>query len=511
MIKMPKNILPISILCALYFSAVKPASAGPYDKCIGALANDIADTIIEKVDVEKDVVILSSDMLIEFFVKNIDLCRDYLLSRESPDKDIIISDEDLIVDVRWDYVLDEVAAALSTTANNRQLFVCENNRGWQAGIDAALWATTAISAIFSFGTSSVAISGTKAAVTQGAKNLVKVGISQGTKVTAKEAAVKATAKKLGSTLAEKEAAVVAADAAQRAGASAATIAARDAAVTAAQQASRSVSSDAVIAAARQTLLQGTSLTKPGVPVRRVTDSMLRKEIEANIARAGATTTNGQTLANSLRLLNDKTTTAAAKRAAEKALQTEVAGLSTNLATAQAALTAERAAAQTALANAMTKFAISTPLAALGGVASVYSFLSSKLDPKVMNCKKTNANSKCYLSCNKDTLAAPADDLTTKVFKPILGKNLCIDEDANFVLREISGGLPTPGNVLITTNDKWEIVKQKIISDVQDKGNCDWKINDIDMYVAAPLYDPATLEPVGDGSTGLLIDAVRIDD
>ena len=500
-----KTFLCFFVICASCTSPIDAIAATSYDKCITALANDLTDVIMENIDVNNDGIVLSSDMMVEFFVNNIDLCRDYLLSRQSPENDISISDPDLIVDVRWDYLIEEVSAALTTNANFRQMFVCENNRGWQAGIDAALWATTAVSAILSFGTGGVAVAGGKAAVKQGVKNMVKIGINRGAKTTATEAAVKATAQRLGADLAAKEAAVAAAEAAKNAGANAATIAARDAAVAAAKQASNAAAKNTIIAQTTQ------SLKKSGA--KRVTDAMIRKEIEKTLGSTGVLTAAGRgPYSIALNLLDDKAAKVAAKRTAEKALQTEVATLATNLGAAQAALTAEHAAAQAALKSAMTKFAISTPLTALGGIASIYSFLSSDLNTNVMNCKNTHANSKCYLSCTKDSLAAPTDDLNTKVFKHIFGKNLCIDENANYVLREISSdGLPVAGSVFITTNEKWQIAKQKIVSEVQDKGNCDRKINDIDMYVASPIYDPSTLEPAGDGATGLLIDAIRIDD
>jgi hypothetical protein len=47
--------------------------------------------------------------------------------------------------------------------------------------------------------------------------------------------------------------------------------------------------------------------------------------------------------------------------------------------------------------------------------------------------------------------------------------------------------------------------------VADKGKCDYAANDVDMYVGAPLFDPSTLDLKGDGSVGLLIDGIRIDD
>ena len=88
---------------------------------------------------------------------------------------------------------------------------------------------------------------------------------------------------------------------------------------------------------------------------------------------------------------------------------------------------EEAAATKALANALKTFAISTPIAALGAAGIAYSWLSSDLDTNVMNCTDTDKGEGCYTSCTKDSLSAPTDDLNTKVFKPIFGKNLCIDE------------------------------------------------------------------------------------
>ena len=527
MIKNLNNILFALSTCTVMSLVSTPAFSvdGPYTRCISSLANDIADTILETTNMNNDRIviqangetstnndriILGADMLVEFFVKHIDDCRDYLLSRESPEKDIFVDDPDLHIDIRWDYLIDEVTAALTTNANQRQLFVCENNRGWQAGIDGALWAGTVIASIYSFGSASVAATGARTAVTQGAKNLVKVGVKQGGKVTAKEAAITATAEKLGMKLAEKEAAAVAATAAQKAGAKATTIAARDAAAAAYKQASRTAAADDIIQLTKISLKEGKAATRKTAVKGSVSDAMIRKEIEHELATGTAKNTTA--LTNALRLLDDKAAKKAAARTASNALKAEVSALDAAADAATAAFTAEHAAAQTALNKALATFAVSTPIAALGGMASVYSYLQSDLNTQVMNCKKTRANSGCYLSCNKDILSAPTDDLNKKVFKPILGANLCIDEETNFVLRQIDdNGLPTVGDVFITTSDKWEKVKQKIAQDVANQGNCDWKINDVDMYVATPLYDPETLEPAEDGATGLLIDAVRIDD
>ncbi len=512
MIKNLNNILFALSTCTVMSLVSTPAFSvdGPYTRCITLLANDIADTLLETTNINDDKfviqangdtvenndrIIFGSDMFVEFFVKHIDDCRDYLLSRESPDKDIYVDDPDLHIDIRWDYLIDEITAALTTNANQRQLFVCENNRGWQAGIDGALWAGTVIASIYSFGSASVAATGARTAVTQGAKNVVKVGVKQGGKVTAKEAAISATAEKLGMKLAEKEAAATAAKVAQK------TIAKQEAATIAYKEAETAVTRNALISSTRKQLQGGST--------KRISDAAVRKELEKQM---GGATANKTAIQDAINLLDDKAAKKVARTAANKAVTTEIRAANATADATIAEYTAEHAAAQTALNKALATFAVSTPIAALGGMASVYSYLQSDLNTQVMNCKKTKANSGCYLSCNKDILSAPTDDLNKKVFKPILGANLCIDEETNFVLRQIDdNGLPTVGDVFITTSDKWEKVKQKIAQDVANQGNCDWKINDVDMYVATPLYDPETLEPAEDGATGLLIDAVRIDD
>ena len=493
-----RNIAVFSFLLLMSFVVGGGAMASAQNSdCIRALANDLAGTIMETVDEGNDVVIISSDMLIEFFTKNIDICRDYLLARESPDEDISVTDPDLMMDIRWDYIVEEVAAALSTTSNSRVLFVCENNRSYQAGIDAALWAVTIVAAVFSYGSGGVAIQGARTAVTQGAKNLTKVGVKKGMKA----AAVEATAKRMGLDIAGKAAAEKAAQlAVQQAGKTTATAAARDAAVAAAKTATRKAANDAIIIQTKAALKSSGK--------KRVTDAMIKKEIQAQIA-AGAT--NTKALTQALNLLDDKAAKAAAKRAAQKAVVAEITSANAELASATAALTAERAAASSALKSALTKFAISTPIAVAGGIASVYSFLQSNFDMKVMNCVDTDAGEGCYTSCTKDPLGTPTDDLNQKVFKPIFGKYLCVDENTNYALREISSGLPMPGDIFTASQDKWEKAKSEINTNVKDKGHCDWNEDDIDIYVAVPMYDPSTLMPTGNGATGLIIDGMRIDE
>ena len=117
-----KFIIAISVIFITVFGAHANT-----DKCLYALANDLATNLQEHVDSNNDVIIISSDGLVEFFTENIDVCRDYLLARTSPDEDISVSEPDLFIEVNWDYLIDEVAAALTTTGDSRQLFVCENN------------------------------------------------------------------------------------------------------------------------------------------------------------------------------------------------------------------------------------------------------------------------------------------------------------------------------------------------------------------------------------------------
>lgn len=434
------------------------------DKCIHALATDIVNSL-DNFDTENDSIEITSDGLIEFFTKNIDTCRDYLLNRTSPDEDIYIEEDGLLIDITWDYIVEEVAAALTTTSNKRQLFVCENNRSYQAGIDAALWATTIVAAVFSGGTGGVAIQGAKVAVKEGAKGLIKFGVKKGgraaTKAAIKKAAATQTAKKLG-VEAGKEAAVKAAQ-------------------KAATDATKKAMANTLVAQTKEALK-----TKGG---KRISKQAIKKEIERNIANGTVQSSTGK---QALTLLND----AIAKDAAKKTVKA----------------TTTEALATAALKRAMTTFAISTPIAAAGGLGIVYSFLESGLDTQIMNCTDTDKGEGCYTSCTKDNLNSPTDDLNAKVFKPILGKRLCIDEKSNYVLREINNkGVPSAGDVFMTTQEQWEKIKSAISSTIQNSGNCDWNEDDIDMYIGVPLYDQSTLLPQGNGDVGLLIDGIRIDD
>ena len=435
------------------------------DKCIHALATDIVNSL-DNFDTENDSIEITSDGLIEFFTKNIDTCRDYLLNRTSPDEDIYIEEDGLLIDITWDYIVEEVAAALTTTSNKRQLFVCENNRSYQAGLDAAFWAATIVAAVFSGGTGGAAIQGAKVAIKEGTKGLIKFGVKKGGRAATKAAIKKAAATQAAKTFgieAGKEATVKAAQ-------------------KAATDATKKAMANTIVAQAKE------ALKKKGG--KRISKQAIKKEIELNIANKSVGSAAGK---QALKLLDE----AIAKDAAIK--------------TAKA--TATEALATQALKRAMTTFAISTPIAAAsGGLAIVYSFLESDFDAQIMNCTDTDKREGCYTSCTKDNLNSPTDDLNQKVFKPILGKRLCIDEKSNYVLREINNkGVPSAGDVFMTTQEQSKKIKSAISSTIQNSGNCDWNEDDIDMYIGVPLYDQSTLLPQGNGDVGLLIDGIRIDD
>lgn len=455
-------------------------------QCLRGLATDLADTILGNVNTD-DAVIITSDSLVEYFTKNIDVCRDYLLARVSPDEDISVADIDLVMDIRWDYIVEEVAAALSVASNQRTLFVCENNRSYEMGIEVGLWVATVVAAAFSWGSGGVAIQGAKTAVVQAGKNFVKIGVRKG----AKKAAVDATAKRLGIDIAAK----AAAESAARSAAATATAQAT-AAKAAADAAGRTMARDATITAVKR------SMHNNGV--RRIQDAALRAELQARLAA----TPGDAALRNALNLVDDKIAKVAAKKTAERTAATAAADLSA----AEAALLAETSAASNALTRALTTFALSTPIAAAGGVAAVYSFLTSELNPKIMNCTGTDAGEGCYLSCTQDPLGSPTDDLNTKVFRPVFGQNLCVDENSNYALRVINrDGLPVPGDIFKANQTLWDRAKAIIVKDVANQGNCDWNEDDIDMYIGAPMYDAGTLMPTGDGATSIIIDAIRLDD
>ena len=469
------------------------ATANAAGDCLDALRADLGRTITTNIT-DDDMVIVNSDSLVEFFTKNINICRDYLLARTS-DEDIAYNDIDLIVNVDWEYLTEQVSAALTVSAPERILFVCENDKGYMGAIDIALWAGTIVAAVFSFGSGGVVLQSGRAAVVQGFKSLTRVGVRKGTK----KAAIEAAGKKIGVDIAKREAAVAAARQTLAASAEVATEAAAKQAV---KTATTAVSKNATVVAIKGRL--------HAAGRRNVTDKMLKTELTNMLRTATARTHPTKTeIQKAMDLVDDKIAKRAAAKSARKALNEKTAQL---VGSAEAALLADSQAATNALTSALKKFAISTPIAALGGWAAIYSWLSDDLNPAVMNCTNTDAGEYCYLSCTKDNLSDTSDDLNTKVFRPILGKNLCVDEDHNYVLREIaSSGLPLPGDVAKIPESQWPSIRSALKEKVVDQGKCDWNEDDIDMYIAAPMYDQSTLQPTGDGSVGLIVDVLRLDE
>lgn len=130
---------------------------------------------------------------------------------------------------------------------------------------------------------------------------------------------------------------------------------------------------------------------------------------------------------------------------------------------------------------------------------LYSWLESGESIEIINCQDLDYNEGCYAVCGH---GKPNDDLNTKVFKPILGRNYCVSE-ADFTLYDVDTNKP-----LMMDNDQYIKVTQKIRSVIKDSGKCDWNEDDIDMYFGSYIYDPDTLEP----STNMIIEEViRIDD
>lgn len=136
--------------------------------------------------------------------------------------------------------------------------------------------------------------------------------------------------------------------------------------------------------------------------------------------------------------------------------------------------------------------------------TLYSLVDSGLSNDIINCQDVDHNEGCYTVCGD---GQANDDMNSKVFKPILGKTYCVNEN-DYVLYEINPD-GSRGNVLIMDTQQWSNVKNTIISSVKDKGKCDWNEDDIDMYAGFYVYDPDTLEV---STENMIVDeTIRIDD
>ena len=99
--------------------------------------------------------------------------------------------EELGIDVSWDDVLTEISNVLDTVSQKRGAIVCENNRSYQFGIDAAGWLVTAVAAVLTFyagGAGGAAVAAGRAALGAGLKAAAKGVAKVGGKVAAKKIA-----------------------------------------------------------------------------------------------------------------------------------------------------------------------------------------------------------------------------------------------------------------------------------------------------------------------------------
>jgi hypothetical protein len=146
----------------------------------------------------------------------------------------------------------------------------------------------------------------------------------------------------------------------------------------------------------------------------------------------------------------------------------------------------------------------------GNYATVfYSLLESDTDNEIINCHHL-FNNKCYRVCGAESSWPASDDLNTKAFIKILGFPVCASEEKTdkYSLHKMNKD-GTKGEILNISAEKMGQIAIKIAKEVGDKGECDWKANDIDMYIGVFLHDPSTLEQ----STAVMpiIQIVRVDD
>ena len=97
------------------------------------------------------------------------------------------------IDVSWDEILIEISNVLDKVNRKRGAIVCENNRSYQFGIDAAGWIATAVAAIATFwvgGAGGFAVATGRAALGAGLKASAKAAAKVGAKGAAKKLAKK---------------------------------------------------------------------------------------------------------------------------------------------------------------------------------------------------------------------------------------------------------------------------------------------------------------------------------
>lgn len=152
-------------------------------------------------------------------------------------------------------------------------------------------------------------------------------------------------------------------------------------------------------------------------------------------------------------------------------------------------------------------------------SAIYALLSSDLDKDYVNCRDLDNNEGCYTICGKGGTAN--DYLNTRAIKPVLGKNVCINEKDYMLYEMNSDG--SQGKVLVYDGTKHDKLIQALKSNVQDQAKvsvgldlwnakawgCDYNEDDVDMYYGIFIHDPDTLDT---STEGLVIDGtLRLDD
>ena len=326
-----------------------------------------------------------------------------------------VKEDDFGIDINWDDVLEEISNVLDQSMQKRGIIVCENDRSYQAAIDAIGWILTAVAAIATFytgGAGGAAVATGRAALGAGlkaaAKGIAKVG-------------GKAAAKKI------------------------------------AKAGSKQLAKSAV---------------KLGVKAN------MRGWV--NYAGKGVLKTG---VKNFVKIVKQNLKNKWTKLAAAGAVVWMIGGKTANKG------------------------------------STLYALVSSDLDKDYVNCRDLDNNEGCYTICGKGGTAN--DLLNTKAIKPVLGKNVCVNEKDYMLYEMNSDG--SQGKVLVYDGTKHDKLIQALKSNVQDQATvsvgldfwnatawgCDYNEDDVDMYYGIFIHDPDTFEI---STEGFVIDGtLRLDD
>jgi hypothetical protein len=164
-----------AILFAVFTFFACQSAYAEEDECIKLLAEAITNDVFDNLDAGKEVDIKTEDF-IDFFVGNIDICKDFLIRKQG----LLNVDNAKLGQIRlnWSVLRDSVAGILADANDSRVLFVCENHRALQVGIDVGLWVGTAVATFFTAGAGGPALAAGKTAFQAGLKTGVKAAIKQ---------------------------------------------------------------------------------------------------------------------------------------------------------------------------------------------------------------------------------------------------------------------------------------------------------------------------------------------